>query len=136
MVRAVAKGITESVSGAIAIVVAKDNQHCFNCSKFGHFLKDCTEMLSIENNTKDHRWLCANPNQLSWLGNGGQSVDWPHTMTSNGRPPYFARPTGASGEEKGVKTPHGPQIPSPEVPPAMKKVCHMPRYRWEPASNW
>ncbi|TRZ16328.1 hypothetical protein HGM15179_010791 [Zosterops borbonicus] len=124
----VAEGIAEGVSGAFAIVAAKDNQSCFNCGYFGHFLKDCPKRLSLENNEKDHYWLCANPNKWWQSGNGQQSMGWPHMMTSNGRPLPPTVPTSTSGEERKKK--------DQKIPPEMQKIQHTPRHRQEPAANW
>lgn len=59
----VAKGIAEGVSGAFAIVPAKDNQSCFNCGNFGHFLKDCPKRLSLENEKAP-----CKPQQMVFVG--------------------------------------------------------------------
>lgn len=85
--QAVSKGIAEWVSGAFSVVAAKENQRCFSCREFSHFMIDCPQITGLMDNRTHHRWLCANP--FSRLGNGQQSMGWPCAMTTNARLSQF-----------------------------------------------
>lgn len=135
--QAVAKGIVEGLSGAFAVVAAKENQRCYHCGDIEHFINYCPDyMFTLEDGQRGHQWLRSNPNALWQSGNGQQSVRQPCTMTPNAWPCRSSRPTCTSNGEQGEQFPHGPKVPAHKVPPSFEETEFTWRYRWEPATNW
>lgn len=130
MAQAVLKGIAEGMSGAFAVVAAKENQWCFNCEELGHFMIDCPPKPGLTNNRTDHQWLHAYSNVLWRLGNSQQNMGWPRMMTPNAQPSQFSCPIGTSRVGKKDQFPHRPKIPSHKIPPEIKETYFTLRYRY------
>ncbi|KAF4804272.1 hypothetical protein TURU_008864 [Turdus rufiventris] len=84
--QAVAKGITDGVSGTFAVVAAKDNQQCFYCGELGHFLKDWPEKDSVTDRRYRNLWHQQQSSRQPRPGNFQWSPEQPHATTSNQKP--------------------------------------------------
>ena len=90
---AVSKGVAEAL-----VASSKEEQRCFNCGKFGHFIKDCQEHQVA----KDFHQPVGCPlldcptcqhHHQHYLGNSQQSTVWTRATTSNAKPPRPALPS-------------------------------------------